>query len=104
MQVGKTQNGPGAAPRSSGAADKRQVMATLDRTRLLLPQSETAILMSMTDVKPENPSPFSVGWIDFQEKRWPVYALTDDLAFDTHFEDGNMDKRTICALLNAHGA
>ena len=78
-------------------AGERYVLMTLDHTKLLLPQNAIRILSSMADVTHECPPTNGIGWIDFQERRWPVYGLTDNLV------PGNKAPATwrICALLNA---
>ena len=52
--------------------------------RLLLPQHDLRTVESASDVDDSEPEPYSVGWIKYQQKRWPTYCLSDDLALLSH--------------------
>lgn len=47
---------------------------------LMLPQADIRTLESASDVDISSPALGSVGWISYQQKRWPVYCLSDELA------------------------
>jgi hypothetical protein len=47
---------------------------------LLLPQGDIRTLESSADVDTIAPALYSVGWITYLQKRWPVYCLAEELA------------------------
>jgi hypothetical protein len=47
--------------------------------QLALRQSEIRALESAPDLDTNETKPFSVGWVQFREERWPVYCLTQEL-------------------------
>jgi chemotaxis signal transduction protein len=65
------------APPESDAA---MVVLNISGLRLALPQAEIRALESAPDIDTDETKPFSVGWVQFKQERWPVYCLSQDLS------------------------
>jgi hypothetical protein len=68
----------------------------INSLNLLLPQGDIRTLESSTDIDLVAPALHSVGWVNYQQKRWPVYCLTEELAL----MDIIPPERRACAMLN----
>jgi hypothetical protein len=67
----------------------------IDGFNLILPQGEIRTLESSTDVDTHSPVLKSTGWVDYANKRWPVYCLTEELILLENIPP----QRSVCALL-----
>lgn len=72
-------------------------MLTISGLRLVLPESEIHALEAVSEVDRRQAEPFSVGWLQHAQQRWPVYCLSPELSLlaDVPFE------RSTCVLLGA---
>ena len=52
----------------------------INNLNLLLPQGEIRTVESSTDVDMVAPALHSAGWVNYMQKRWPVYCLSEELA------------------------
>jgi hypothetical protein len=60
-----------------------------------LPQREIRVLESASEVDTREDGVFSVGWINHDQKRWPVYCLSQQLSL----LDTVPAERRVCALI-----
>ncbi len=60
--------------------DTAMAVLTISGLQLALRQSEIRALESTPDLDTDETKPFSVGWVQFRDERWPVYCLTQDLS------------------------
>jgi hypothetical protein len=67
----------------------------INGVNLLLPQGEIRSLESVSDVDLIAPALHSMGWINYLQKRWPVYCLSKNLTLLTQME---VETRA-CALI-----
>ncbi|MFO1351943.1 MAG: hypothetical protein U1F68_15220 [Gammaproteobacteria bacterium] len=80
-------------------APQSYALLTLDRRLLLLPQSEILTLEPVLDVEVTRKPAKGVGWLGFEGRDWPVYALDDDL----NPLPVAPTQRRVCVLVNASG-
>ena len=78
------------------AAAGRYALVKLDGMHLMLQQDGIRTLESLADLRPDEPPENGIGWINFQQAKWPVYCLTEDLAVTATLPPS----RRICALLS----
>jgi hypothetical protein len=68
---------------------------SFDGRTLVLSQYDVRILAPRADLELQSPPVGGVGWIAFEDRRWPVYCLDADL----QRKDAVSEARRICALL-----
>lgn len=59
--------------------DSAAALLKINGLNLLLPQGEIRSLESSTDIDVNAPALHSVGWIEYAQKHWPVYCLSEEL-------------------------
>lgn len=64
---------------AASAASQAAALIKMDGLNLVLPQGDIRTLEPASDVDTASPALNSTGWIIFQQKRWPVYCLSEDL-------------------------
>lgn len=64
---------------TSSTSLSSSALITIAGMRLVLPQSEIRALEAAADVDTQDPDPFSVGWIQYLQLRWPTFCLSPDL-------------------------
>ena len=64
---------------------------------LVLPQTDIRALESATDVEAGGAEPFSIGWIQYEQQRWPAYCLSHELSLLVDVPEA----RRACVLLGA---
>jgi hypothetical protein len=66
---------------STAHTDLGVAMALLNISglRLALPQNEIRSIETAADTDTDETKPFSVGWVNFGQERWPVYCLSPEL-------------------------
>ena len=52
----------------------------IDGLNLLLPQGEIRTLESIAELDTAAPALHSAGWVVYEQKRWPVYCLSEELS------------------------
>jgi len=60
--------------------DAAMAVLNISGLRLALPQGEIRALESAPGIDTDETKPFSVGWVNFKQERWPVYCLSQDLS------------------------
>jgi len=64
---------------------------------LVLPQIDIRALESASDVDVGEAEPFSIGWIQYEQQRWPVYCISHELSLLVDVPG----ERRVCVLLGA---
>lgn len=75
-------------------------LVTISGMRLVIPQADIRALEAAADVDTQDPEPFSVGWIQYLEERWPTFCLSDNLALLTNIPK---ERRACILMANAKG-
>ncbi len=60
--------------------DAAMAVLNISGLQLALHRSEIRALESAPDIDTNETKPFSVGWVQFKEERWPAYCLSQDLS------------------------
>lgn len=79
--------------------DISYALLRFDQTRLLVPQSDIRLLELRADVALAAAPPDGIGWVEFRQRRAPVYCLTSQL----QWTGALTPDRTVCAVLEAEG-
>lgn len=66
-------------PISAAARAAPAALLKIAGLNLLLPQSDIRTVESVADIDTTEPELCSAGWINYAQKRWPVYCLSEDL-------------------------
>lgn len=67
----------------------------MDGLNLILPHGEIRTLESLSEIDTHSPALKSIGWINYESRRWPVYCLTEELTLLENIPP----QRGACALL-----
>ena len=81
---------------TQSASNTTAALLKINSLNLLLPQGDIRTLESSTDINLVAPALHSVGWVSYQQKHWPVYCLSEELAL----LDVIPPERRACAMLN----
>jgi len=79
------------------AADAKEALLEISGLHLILPQKEIRALEAASDIDTDDAQPFSVGWIQYLQQRWPVYCLSSELSLLVMAPP----ERRACVLLDA---
>ncbi len=70
-------------------------LVRIAKLSLFLPQNDIVAIEARGSVDTGAPSPRSVGWLVYEQRRWPVYCLSEDLSLLFQVPAG----RRACVLL-----
>jgi chemotaxis signal transduction protein len=71
---------------------------TISGLRLVLPEREIHAQEAVSAVDARQAEPYSVGWLQHAQQRWPVYCLSQELSLLAAMPA----ERSTCALLGTH--
>lgn len=87
------------ATKASAGHAASYALLRFEQTRLLVPQSDIRLLELRADIELDAAPPDGVGWVQFRQRRAPVYCLTSQLRWTGALPPD----RTVCAVLEAEG-
>ena len=72
------------------------MVISIDDNDLLVPREDIQTFESIHDLDIHEPVKQSIGWVRYQNTKWPVYSVSRDFDLQTD----NTERKPICVLLN----
>lgn len=69
-----------AIPAVLAMPENKVVVLSIDKLRLIVPQTDIRTVESISDVDAADKMPKSAGWISYLGQAWPVICISDELA------------------------